>query len=350
MRRMKCDDGAVAVIVALLAVALFGFGALVIDVGALYSERRQLQNGADAGALAVAQACAAGDCGTYLADARGFANGNSLDAVSRVEDGEVCGTAPLPACAEPPGDLPGDGYVQVTSRTREQDGSTLVPPFLARILSPDYTGTDVGARATVVWGAPGGVHTELAITFSQCEYDKLTEDANGGKVYATEPYDPALQRTIFFHDTAEASTCPGGPSGADLPGGFGWLDADANSCTAAVEDGWAGADTGASASQDCKAALKALLGKTVLIPVFKGVNGLSGTNGQYDIWSYVGFVLTGWNFPGTKQPSAYSTATPNPCKPSQTCLAGFFTEVVVPATGPVTDGPNQGVTVTQLVS
>ena len=34
---MRGDDGAVAVMVALLSLVLFGFGALVIDVGALYS-------------------------------------------------------------------------------------------------------------------------------------------------------------------------------------------------------------------------------------------------------------------------------------------------------------------------
>lgn len=349
MRRMSDDDGAVAVLVALLSVVLFGLGALVVDVGALYSERRQLQNGADAGALAVAQSCAAGDCGAFLADARGLADDNALDRVSRVEDGEVCGTAPLPACAEPPGDLPGDGYVRVTDRTRQTGGGTLVPPFLAKVLVPDYDGTDVEASATVVWGAPGGIDAQLAITFSQCEYDRLTRDSDGDAVYATAPYDPALLRTVYFHDTTEASSCPAGPSGADLPGGFGWLDSD-GACTATVTNGWAEDRTGSAASQDCRDALRAQLGKTVLIPVFDAVNGLNGTNGEYRIWSYVGFVLTGWNFPGTRQASSYSTATPNPCAPSQTCLSGFFTEVVAPAAGPVTDGPDQGVRVVQLIS
>ena len=56
------DRGAVLVWVALMLVVLLGIGALVIDVGALYAERRQLQNGADAAALAVAADCAEGDC------------------------------------------------------------------------------------------------------------------------------------------------------------------------------------------------------------------------------------------------------------------------------------------------
>ena len=41
---------------------LLGLGAMVIDVGQLYQERAELQNGADAAALAVAKSCALGTC------------------------------------------------------------------------------------------------------------------------------------------------------------------------------------------------------------------------------------------------------------------------------------------------
>lgn len=352
------DDGAVAVLVAILAVALFGFGALVIDVGDLYNERRELQNGADAGALAVAQACAGGDCGAFTADADAFSDDNARDDASRIPANGVCGTvsAGLPECTvDPPTGLAGLGYVRVTTRTEEPDGSPEVPPFLARVLDPDYDGTEVGARATVIWGVPDAVEAELAITFSKCEYDKLTlgpdtdGDGDGDPLLATEPYTADEHRVVYFHDTTEASSCPAGPSGADLPGGFGWLDADAD-CAATIEDGWAGDDTGASASNDCKAALEALLGKTVLIPVFDDTNGLTGTNGEYHIIGYYGFVLTGWNFPGTQQPSTYLPAADNPCKNSQTCISGFFVEVAAPSAGPVGTGPDFGVRVTQLVS
>jgi hypothetical protein len=351
VRRVKEDRGAVAVLVAILAVVLFGFAALVIDVGALYHERRQLQVGADAGAFAVGQACAGGDCGAFTSDADQFADDNALDLAARIPTNGVCGTesAGLPACVDPPTGLSGNGYVRVTTRTEQPDGSSLLPPFLAQVIDPDYAGTDVQAQATVIWGTPSGIDAELALTFSTCEYDKLTKDAEGKTVLADEENpDPTLERVIYFHDTTEASSCPGGPSGSDLPGGFGWLDADAD-CTATVDDGWAGDDTGASASKECKAALEAALGKVVLIPVFDAVNGLTGTNGEYHIVSYVGFLLTGWNFPGTQQPSAYMTTTPNPCASSQTCLSGFFVEVTAPATGEVGDGPDMGVQVTQLV-
>ena len=50
------------VLVALLLAVLIGVGALVIDAGTFFAEKRELQNGADAAALAVAADCANGAC------------------------------------------------------------------------------------------------------------------------------------------------------------------------------------------------------------------------------------------------------------------------------------------------
>lgn len=52
---LREEKGAVAVIIAILVVVLVGFAALVVDVGAIYEERRQNQTVADAAALAGAQ-------------------------------------------------------------------------------------------------------------------------------------------------------------------------------------------------------------------------------------------------------------------------------------------------------
>ena len=63
MRALRDDRGAVSILVALLISAgvIVGLLAMVIDGGRLYTERRLVQNGADAAALAVARACALGD-------------------------------------------------------------------------------------------------------------------------------------------------------------------------------------------------------------------------------------------------------------------------------------------------
>lgn len=55
------DDGAVAIIVALFAVVLFGFAALVVDVGNGQNIRTQSQNAVDAAALAGVRALANGE-------------------------------------------------------------------------------------------------------------------------------------------------------------------------------------------------------------------------------------------------------------------------------------------------
>jgi Flp pilus assembly protein TadG len=52
MRRRERESGYVIVTVAILLVALMGFGALALDVGLLYSQRTSSQRAADAGALA----------------------------------------------------------------------------------------------------------------------------------------------------------------------------------------------------------------------------------------------------------------------------------------------------------
>jgi hypothetical protein len=92
MRRLNDDDGAVAVIVALLAVVLFGFAALVIDVGRCNDERRQLQNGADGAAsrwrrpapLARAERSLPAEPRPSLRD------GNARDAAANLR--EICGS------------------------------------------------------------------------------------------------------------------------------------------------------------------------------------------------------------------------------------------------------------------
>ena len=52
------EDGAVAVITAIVLVVLMAAVALTVDVGGLLLRRRAMVNGADAAALAAAQSCA----------------------------------------------------------------------------------------------------------------------------------------------------------------------------------------------------------------------------------------------------------------------------------------------------
>ncbi|GAP57481.1 conserved hypothetical protein [Arthrobacter sp. Hiyo1] len=98
------ERGAAGVMVALMMLTLIGVGAVAVDVGQIYAERAQLQNGADAGALAVASSCAKGSCNTSLAGP--LANSNANDGASTVKSV----------------DLSVPGKVTVTTSTK--DGTT----------------------------------------------------------------------------------------------------------------------------------------------------------------------------------------------------------------------------------
>ncbi len=97
------EEGAIGVLVAIFLAGgvLLGMGALVIDVGRLYQNRAELQNGADAGALAVAKSCASGSCNAGLAGSYANANASNLTAGQAAVD-LVCGTGSLGAgCVSP---------------------------------------------------------------------------------------------------------------------------------------------------------------------------------------------------------------------------------------------------------
>ena len=84
------ERGAIAIVVAVLLVVMIAAAALAIDISSLYQEKRTLQNGAEAGALAVAKDCAMTTCTPALADT--YADLNADDGNHNVE--EVCGTGP----------------------------------------------------------------------------------------------------------------------------------------------------------------------------------------------------------------------------------------------------------------
>ena len=84
IHQVRRERGASAVLFALLLIPILGMGAIAVDVGALYAEKAQLQNGADAVALEVAIACAKDEsaAGCSSSDPAGLAGGNAVDGVA----------------------------------------------------------------------------------------------------------------------------------------------------------------------------------------------------------------------------------------------------------------------------
>jgi hypothetical protein len=274
LQRIRDERGAVAVIVALLMVALLGAAAFAVDVGAMDSERAQLQNAADAAALGVAQACSKGNCGNMTATAQHLANLNSNDGSSNVVVSNPTTTSV---------------HVIVTTRDAATGAGYLSLSF-APVLG--IKTKQVEADATASWGVPNTGPDALGLTFAPCVFN-----LNG----------PVQVITIQGGASSCSSTSP---SGRTLPGNFGWLSDSSGTCTPNI---WLGDIAlgrwgGVSISADCEKALIAAEGQTVLLPVYSDeVLGLA-----YVIQGWAAFRVLGWNFPS-------ATSYANTTYPGATC-------------------------------
>jgi Flp pilus assembly protein TadG len=366
MRRMTFsvrrgdDRGAVAALVAVLlsSGALLGMAALSVDVGQLYAERRQVQNGADGAALAVARDCAnpATTCDTSTGGlARTMANANANDSSTGVT--YVCGTgrAGIPACPANSGPVltqcltpstTGDGYIRVVTTTRTAGGGTLLPPTFARALAGNagYSGTQVRACAQAAWGGESS-GSALPLTISQCEWNAAT--ANGTSYATPPPYPPypAGEVALKLHSTSDTTGgCSTSGSGSLIPGGFGWLDS-AGCQTTSTAGGWVNSDPGVSASS-CADQLAALVGTLLYLPVFDQATG-TGSGGQYHIKGFAAFYLSGYVLPGAHPTTVNPPGTVTKCKGSDKCIYGWFTQGLVPTGGSI-GGPSMGAKVVAL--
>lgn len=336
------DRGAIFVWVAVAMVVLVGSGALVVDLGALYAERRQLQNGADAAALAVAMECAKGSCGTPSATARTYAEANAKDSAAAVDG--VCGKGPgLPACASAPSGVgTAPYYVQVQTSTlnpgNESDPDE-VEFTLAPILDALNTGSTVHARSTVAWGPLAGTLTTniVPVAMSLCAFQ-----ASGGTIGSDGSL--VFPRTMVNVPIADLASPCFGPGGHSVPGGFGWLDIT-SPCHVAIllRAGGVdiGSDPGKSVEQTCDSLLRtwAAPGHSapVVIPIFdRAVK--NGTNATYHIIALASFDFCSYRFPGV---SNNGTDCRSQCNGpnNQTRVCGYFTPAVIPdgVWGPGTD-------------
>jgi hypothetical protein len=328
MRRVSpsADDrGAVAIIVALCLVVLMLIAAWVIDGSALYQERVELQNGADAAALAIARDCVEGACGAVYTTADEFANANANDGDSRIPGGGIT--------------FPTANTVRVVVRTADAganiDGDvTTVDYTFARVAGLD--GKEVSAVAVAGWGAVGG-GASIPLTVSLCEFNDAT--SNGTNYASGPPFSgsPAIMRFHSGGPQDPTVPCPAGPAGQDIPGGFGWLDID-SPCRAIIdEDNFVGANPGngnpTNGSLDCTQEDflgPSLTGHTVLLPIYNDVTG-QGQPASYRIEGFAALHITGIRFPGG--PSWRINMTTSECKNNQSCIKGYFTEFIFPGQG-----------------
>lgn len=343
------DDGATIVFAAVILVALLALTAFAVDFGRMWEERRQLQNGADAAAVAIAEDCARGLCdGSYdeYAVAETYVDANARDKLANAWRVDL--------------DLAAQ-TVTVYNRTEDPGGDHTFDMLFAGIVG--FDGFTVGAQATVAWGnLQGGVAT-IPLIISDCEWNKPYPEGPWGYVEPDDPWPgepapvarhlfpeprPAVPEvpwleppafpawwtalntgdpypkptTLTFHDANVTSDCAA-QAGQDingddrLPGGFGWLEVEnGEDCEARVYVptnpsgiGWAAADTGNGGPPSaCDSVIESLLigtspvGKVVKIPYFNDIwtgpangSGPCGNNAKcYQISGYGAFHVVGY--------------------------------------------------------
>ena len=312
MQRLSNERGAVGVVVAILMVPLMGFAAIAVDAAALWTQRLQLQSGADAGALAIAHDCALASslCGMPLSTAQNLANGNvNLDVATAT-------------------------VTSLTSSRVTVRNSGIRDYWFAPALGFDSRNIDTQATAT--WGVPTGGTAVLPLTFSYCEFLLQT----GGLL-------PSLvtQRTVYFTKSSGIIGCTG-PSNNIVPGGFGWLTANPGTCgTTSAISGIIPSDPGNSVPTSCSTgSFAALHGKSVLLPIFDQAYS-SGSNASYRVYGYAAFQITGYHFGGQYSWNA-------PCGGNERCIRGYFTRFVgeADAFDFGATAPNLGASLVKLVN
>lgn len=282
--------GAAGVLVAVIMLVLIGAGAMAVDAGQIYAERAQLQNGADAGAIAVLQACQASGCSQSDAEdvAAALADSNSNDGSSNIFEVDMSVSN------------------EVTVRTTTRDGTSgagfLSKMFASALNAPPAT---VGAHATAALEFPSG-GSAFPLAISDCQYD-LSGAEVSGEVQLIR-YKPGM------------GTCTS-TSGHTIPGGFGWLSQTDSACHADTDmDDNAASDPGAdypkTAACDAilnswKASILSHEPATGTFPVYDDA-GSGGSPGWFHIRGYATFELQGWKFGGgSSQPRTFHNTTPD---------------------------------------
>ncbi|PVZ60959.1 pilus assembly protein TadG-related protein [Arthrobacter sp. H-02-3] len=279
------ERGAAGVLVAVMMLVLIGAGALAVDTGQIYAERAQLQNAADAGAMAAAQQChKAGTCTVTQAKlwAGELSGGNSNDGATTVDSV----------------DLSVPKQVKVVTSTLNGGNGFLTKMFASALNAPPVT---VRAGATAAWAPPSsGSSFPLAISNHCYNLSSAAQTADVQKI----SYKPG-------------GTCTG-PSGTQIPGGWGWLD-QSSPCVATTTTGTnrVGSDPGNNPPTLCYDVLSGwkttiLAGGEVKVafPVFDDATN-QGQNGYFHVIGYATFKIWGWKF-GQNSPYEFRDKASDP--------------------------------------
>ena len=284
-RKHDSEHGAAAIIVAVLMVTVLGFAAIAVDVGAMYAEKAQIQNGADATALAIAGDCAKGlNCTTAMAaSSNRLADSNANDGATGVQSVSQ----------------PNPSTVRVVTNARDTAGTNSFSLFFARVLGLDTS--QITATAEASWGPPSK-GTSIPWTVSECVYKKYLSPSQLSQLNSTGNFtgDPIPTHILLRYDENTPTVDGCAAQNGYQPGGFGWLQTD-TACTTNIDlaldvSGQPGNHFPNATA--CDTLLATLMDEPALIPLFDSATG-NGNNAIYSLVGFAAFKVTGYRFSGS---------------------------------------------------
>lgn len=311
--RAQPELGATAVLAGILMVGLVGFTGLAVDGGATYAKHQELQNGADAAALAAAQECA-----------------DNVD-----------------NCDEDYLEIEAGPYGEDNVRNDKDTVSTSFDPDVpARTVTATVTGTqfhwfmpvvglsesELSAGATATWGSPRSGPSMLPLVISECNLLDVLDEGLGTII------------EIHMPKGGEEEPCSWGSEYP--PGGFGWLTK--GGCEVPVTVGeWESGDPGADAPTDCD--WESYIGEVVLVPIFDLARDV-GRGQEFQIARFAALEVLGIKYENGGGQVGEPCAPPEPrSKYMDICIRGTFIEYVTTADGYDTGGPDTEVRVVRLI-
>jgi Flp pilus assembly protein TadG len=269
MTKVRNERGQALVLTVLALVVLLSMAALVLDVGAWFHQKRQLQATADAAALAGAQ---------LLPDDPGGAQAQAVAYGNKNEGGVAAADVTISSSGS------ANDTIGVHAK-KSNDG------IFSRVLG--VVSVDIAASAKARVGAPQQALYVAPMVVS-CAHP-LIQNCNGGnspqfKVPTTLDFDPM-----------------------GAPGAFGMLNLDGQNGTVGTSDeaawilrgfnkylglGDYKSDPGAKfSSQNVRGALDQRIGTVLLFPVFRVLDG-QGQQAVYEIMGWIGFYLQSYTVNG----------------------------------------------------
>jgi Flp pilus assembly protein TadG len=309
MSRTRNERGQVIVLTVIALTVLLGMSALVLDVGAWFHEKRQLQATADAAALAGAQA---------LPDTPATAQNMAVTYADKNGGGVLAGDVTISSTNA------NNDTISVAAKKNQ-------PGFFSRVFG--VSAVDVGAKAKALVGVTNQA-MYVAPMVVHCNHPLIQNCNDNGKrpqmnVPTTLDYSPSLTPPpgAFGMLNLSGGTNPGSSTEAAWisTGYSGYLGVNQNYFS----------DPGAKfSSQNIQAALQGRVnGTPLLFPVYEHT-GSQGSNAYYYVIGWVAFELTSFTVHG-------NTAS----------LSGYFTDYIAHGILSSSGGgpPNYGVKSIQLI-